>query len=156
MLFLSVFCHLHFAYSCYIICIFCSWLDTYRIVCPFVCPSPPPPVLFGDQCKVVLWDCNKIANGILCDTVCILYHTVSWYIFCKYHKVSWYILCKYHTVSWYILCKYQMVSRYTLKCKYIYTLVLIFWNSSAQQHYVYIYIYIYMYISFTRFQPDWQ
>jgi hypothetical protein len=51
-----------------------SAVDLILIVCPFVCPSPPP----------VLWDYNKIANGILCDSM----HTVP----------RWYILCKCHTV----------------------------------------------------------
>jgi len=35
-LFLSVFCHLQFACTCWIICVFCSWFDTY---CLPICMS---------------------------------------------------------------------------------------------------------------------
>jgi hypothetical protein len=44
-----------------------------------VCPSPPPAVLFGDQCKV-LRDYNKMANGILCDILCVLYQGGTFFV----------------------------------------------------------------------------
>ena len=52
--FYSLVCFVIFILHAVVISSVFSAVDLTLIVCPLVCPSPPSPVPYGDQCKVVL------------------------------------------------------------------------------------------------------